>query len=1229
MLLYSDDLQNTDNHSLQLINELWQHNKGIIILSTLLKVIDNRILYNEDVTGGDVVSTRSSQKFHSRVTNPLLMTHLETFSSCTERYCKIMLNALEESPARQMIDQILGAYGIHQQLSDKAYAQMHSMSGGNPLYIYELTLSMIKYYQDNYQQAFFEELSSKQTRESGVDCPFLLTLSNFHTSRLDEVIYYRFDQLDAKTQLLLKFASVIASRGSHQGFTMKMLLSMLDGQQQSNNLFANLQYNEVTGEVSQESAEEMVMLFQRLLQSEEFIKIVPMSRRTSAAGSTRSGMVFTQSMRDLDSNSAIEEAISAAASNVSAADMEDPFTTTNSLKMKDPSFSLNEFYHTVLDFKVDMERQTIYDLMLDDQKESLHDRVASYFEKENAQKKKQKAGSGHYCLLTPSDFIEEGFHWEKARIWGFAMQCYYDAAMLLDGLGAYQESYEYLSLAYQMILGLRRQAMVKETFPTMSFTALIHVLQSHGVNLESFSMFKQKTVTDMRRKYSEKFPLATTTEGTYIPKYEIYKTFGGDSDLFEIGLHVLTKFAQTCLTLDKPVPFTARLFDEALQMIIVTWKNYHSFESAGNSPRSLTAKGDSMLSPGKGVSTPNIIDRGDSWQSLGSADPAVAMFGLRHPPVVFPILAGIAAMYRRNRLKDDEAHSKETILYDLIIHFASEIPNTTSAHSSSNPKISTTNTNIHYLQGICLKNILHFDAPHDMTMIELSDELMEKYKPEEHTQKLIETYGNDRIPYTIAMNCQILLLKGHVSKCEQYIQYLLNRIIPSMTHLHSVGIVTIPLCSIFRLLYQYQTCHSLFQEYRIMEQERLHAFSFFRDTNIFVHEWMRVQEEYHALLLHEQTTGKVVRMIGQSNFPSTGISLTNMITGNKGGDTSDTNEDTSEEHYRMLQKEIIEKKYLIPKVDDLITTTSIERRSLPFEVMEGFGCGIEYICANILYSLAMIQFHHQLEQESHVTVTGTGTGAGNSVHHTCTANSIHVKVVDVDDAKLPAPSLGMLARRPAKGNQEVLRHRYLLPEGRRLLYIALDYINASLVYCQDVPKLQYSWVIAALFKLEILLKLHQWYTHLALCVDTQQHQHHHTHTHAHTADHQEVMTMMYASIESLWQITTMEDYAFVQHYLHTLYSLFLSSLPPLHTSSTITATSTTTGEASKHAISKEEELHVMHKVASATFPVPLLTAIQNIDDIKTAILCLHTTAELSPVESYLDMLGNSIRKAHS
>ena len=55
--------------------------------------------------------------------------------------------------------------------------------------------------------------------------------------RVEEIIFYRFDRLDAQSQMLLKMGAVTCATGSGYGFSLEMLASMLQGNDKILNIF--------------------------------------------------------------------------------------------------------------------------------------------------------------------------------------------------------------------------------------------------------------------------------------------------------------------------------------------------------------------------------------------------------------------------------------------------------------------------------------------------------------------------------------------------------------------------------------------------------------------------------------------------------------------------------------------------------------------------------------------------------------------------------------------------------------------------------------------------------------------------------------------------------------------------------------------------------------------------------------------------------------------------------
>jgi hypothetical protein len=54
-------------------------------------------------------------------------------------------------------------------------------------------------------------------------------------------------------------------------------------------------------------------------------------------------------------------------------------------------------------------------------------------------------------------------------------------------------------------------------------------------------------------------------------KSDVYRIYGGDSKVLELSLHVMTKLGQSSFTLTQQSPIASHLYDEALQLIVLTW----------------------------------------------------------------------------------------------------------------------------------------------------------------------------------------------------------------------------------------------------------------------------------------------------------------------------------------------------------------------------------------------------------------------------------------------------------------------------------------------------------------------------------------------------------------------------------------------------------------------------------------------------------------------------------
>jgi hypothetical protein len=449
-----------------------------------------------------------------------------------------------------------------------------------------------------------------------------------------------------------------------------------------------------------------------------------------------------------------------------------------------PSRSASVLGKMFFDFKIRLEQSTIYDLMLNDQKQGLHERVASYLEQQAADR------SRHEIPLTSTELFEEGFHWERATGWSSAMSCYYRSAMLLDEVGAFQDSFLRLTAAYRMLNAMRNEAGVTEDFQfaPASFQAIF----SHGKDAEKENLHALK-------------------------KSDIVRIFGGDSALLELGLNVLLRLAQSSFTLSDTPEVTSKLYEDALQLIMLTWNWKEALALDHDLAINLDLAGsiDDIDGP---ITLPSValtaspakLTRSRTHNSDISE---YSNFGLQDPSIVFPILAGIAALYRNNKLPDDKQHTKESTLYELSMVLA-----------RTNPAYLP-----HLICTMCLQRTLKFELGKVRESLTMADGIVSMYSHREHGAQLIKAYGDNRVPYAITMHVQLLRTVGYLTKSAVILNGVLSDL-SEMSHLHSVGITVYPLVSVMLLEGSQRVALQVFQAYLALEKER-GGFNFFKESN--------------------------------------------------------------------------------------------------------------------------------------------------------------------------------------------------------------------------------------------------------------------------------------------------------------------------------------------------------------------------------------------------------------
>lgn len=796
-----------DSASWQLLKHIWEHNTGIVIIASHASNVTTK-------KGVDLNLFRDLDRINLVDLKPLGL-------SAT----KVIASAIFES--NNVLD-----------VGDAVYENLHKLSGGNALFLYELAKAMLEWYhnmvEEAAQAADAAGENSVEVTAARANFKFSDVIQDFRTTRIEEVICYRFDQFDTAAQLLLKLASVACANGGV--FSLRLLTHMIQDDGSSGGAFSCLHsasvdaYEEGISKKSNDGDtfgfEEdegsdvaggtvMVATLNSLLTNNEFIMVVKKRQESSSAsirvlqsmhmasGSAQSLFDDADEEGDEQDDQVGELSLSPMRVGTNPHLRNQPKAGANSTHyspLQDPAVALGKLS---FDFKIRLEQSTIYDLMLDEQKQALHERVASFLELEASQRSDTPA--------TSTELHEEGFHWERATGWSSAMSCYYRSAMLLDEVGAFEDSLIPLSAAYRMLNAMRNEAGVTEDFQfaPASFQAIF----CHGKVQEENEHIQA------------------------LKKSDIVRIFGGDSTLLELGLNVLIRLAQTSFSISDSPEVTSKLYEDALQLIMLTWNwkdalalNQDLGKNLGLADGTLDDIDPSNPSPVPHhpvTSSPSKLMRGKTHTSDISE---VSNFGLQDPTIVFPILAGIAALYRNKQLKDDKQRTKESTLHDLALVLARTSPDYLP----------------HLICAMSLQRTLLFELGKLKESITMADGIVSMYNEQLHGPQLIKAYGNNRVPYTIMMHVQLLRIMGYLNKSINVMNDVLETL-PEMTHLHSVGITVYPILSVFLLEGSQMHALQVFRSYLALEKDR-GGYNFFKDVNALFLEALETAVTYEMFM---------------------------------------------------------------------------------------------------------------------------------------------------------------------------------------------------------------------------------------------------------------------------------------------------------------------------------------------------------------------------------------------
>jgi hypothetical protein len=828
-------------------------------------------------------------------------------------------------------------------VDNSVFSKLFDISGGNPLYVYELTKGISDKFRSENNVNLNANANATNNNESLTD---LMNSFLFKVNRVEEVILFRFDQLDAFNQLSLKIASVACRNGaSFSTNLLKFVLKNSNLESQKLNLYSNDTNNDNNDDAKFDSI--LVQSLDFLLNKSDFIKIASSSNsvrsRNSSMSSTFSSIssssVFyaknevvdevendADAMENRDNNKflILEEGLEEGEENAIDKKINAVVRTQVEKLLLMKSF----------EFKITLEQFTIYDMMLADQKESLHKKIAEFLRMQSgfseiidnnyknninsnnntssnavnnntnteaesskspgASNKSTSVMANRKTSFSANSLFEEGYHWSCARVWPQAMCCYYRSAMQLESVGSYLDHFHHLTLAYQMFLERKFECGIPSNHCNELGLDLKHLFSNNEEK-------SNNNVNDNNDNNSKDHNNKTSSNGSLVnekgrvfTKQDLFVTFYGNASYLETALQVLLKLGQSTFSLlNKPL-FTSSLYEEALQIIYLTGNIMHT----KNTSSTKKVQNDNI-----DYATKNN-DKTNENENKNDSNEEGEEFGLKDPTICFPILSGIAALYRNGKLEDDANKTKESEVVELFLNLATSNTfytnntNTTTYNddndddddenyvenivvSSSNGNVTFENNNNnkiennvdnddnndkhknvkynkkrknvlenktykpHYIVSICLKQRLLFELNKVLESTVLADTILKHYDYFEHSKTLVKFYGNDRVPYTLASNFQTLALLGDIKKVLKYHTFIEKNLLPNLEHMHSLAILVFPLSFTEVFLRMYKSACETFKFYFNAMVEN-GGYSFFSPVNPIYMRWFELVFKYQS-----------------------------------------------------------------------------------------------------------------------------------------------------------------------------------------------------------------------------------------------------------------------------------------------------------------------------------------------------------------------------------------------
>jgi hypothetical protein len=252
-LLLSDDVQSMDHASWGLLRHMWKNNTSVTVLCSIRTFGAQSVNYESEPACSNLGDSKDGE---ISLENELASTFVEDQPAISEpaaaaggesagimreeRVLVIELATLDERAVGDLATRLLKEYCATFQSKEKMLNVVYRLSGGNPLYAVEVSKAAIKMVKKFNNMTSSPRMTPRDLAQSKFDRTtsshggsrfddemevkaatvlqnppddiwektFQKLSSSLRSERIEEIIIFRFDQLNPKSQLLLRIAAV-------------------------------------------------------------------------------------------------------------------------------------------------------------------------------------------------------------------------------------------------------------------------------------------------------------------------------------------------------------------------------------------------------------------------------------------------------------------------------------------------------------------------------------------------------------------------------------------------------------------------------------------------------------------------------------------------------------------------------------------------------------------------------------------------------------------------------------------------------------------------------------------------------------------------------------------------------------------------------------------------------------------------------------------------------------